>query len=257
MEECVDGATALIIAHPGHELLLHHFLERFRPVVFVLTDGSGSRGSDRLAFSRQVIAETHAEIGSVFGLESDRAWYEAILAGDLKLFHQAREQIVEDCAARGVVRVVADAIELFNPMHDLCAALAAAVAQDLAEITGAPVQLFDYAIETGSPPEAAGIEIALDASALRRKTAAALAYAPLAAEVDERLLVPASIQTERVRPVEGLELWPERLQRLPHYEDFGRRRVAEGAYRDLITYSGHVRPIAAALGAAGGSGEPY
>ena len=36
-----DACTALVIGHPGHELLVHGWLEVARPIVFVFTDGSG------------------------------------------------------------------------------------------------------------------------------------------------------------------------------------------------------------------------
>ena len=41
----------LFVAHPGHELCVHGWLEIARPKVFVLTDGSGRSG--RRAFDRR------------------------------------------------------------------------------------------------------------------------------------------------------------------------------------------------------------
>ena len=37
--------AALIVAHPGHELRVHHWMELARPLVLVLTDGSGRQGN--------------------------------------------------------------------------------------------------------------------------------------------------------------------------------------------------------------------
>jgi hypothetical protein len=34
-----DGKAALVVAHPGHELRVFHWLRLARPCVFVLTDG--------------------------------------------------------------------------------------------------------------------------------------------------------------------------------------------------------------------------
>src|SRR5262249_36767462 len=116
--------SALLVAHPGHELFLHHWLERERPIVFVLADGSGGHGQDRSAASARVIREAGASIGPVFGLASDKRWYEAILAGERDLFDRARRLITATCRDAQVRHLVTDSIELYNPMHDLCNALA-------------------------------------------------------------------------------------------------------------------------------------
>ena len=250
MDRFFDEPAALLVAHPGHELLVHHVMEQARPVVFVLTDGSGGHAPDRRAFSRRLIEAAGAEAGPVFGPAPDRAWYRAILAGELSLFLEARAAIARACQARGVRRLVADPVELFNPMHDLCAALAAAVAADLRAAGQDDVRVYDFSIEAERSARSDDLALALDPAALARKIAAAKTYAPLWDEIAPRIDVPAALTTERLRRTDGLELWPERPAEEPFYEVFGRRRVAEGGYRDLITYAGHVRPIAAALGAA-------
>src|SRR3954466_3492005 len=111
-----DDATrpraALIVAHPGHELLLHHWLERARPIVCVLTDGSGSEAEDRSGRSRLIIERARARIGTVFGARSDRDWYRAILGGDADLFQSTATRIVDMCRAEGVTQIVSDPVEL-------------------------------------------------------------------------------------------------------------------------------------------------
>src|SRR5436309_1960907 len=71
--------TALLIAHPGHELRIHGWLERARPLTFVLTDGSGSDGRPRLQSTADVLARVGARPGGVFGRLSDSAFYQALL----------------------------------------------------------------------------------------------------------------------------------------------------------------------------------
>src|SRR3954452_4220641 len=78
--------TALIIGPPGHELRVHHWIERTRPLVFVLTDGSGHTGVSRLASTTAVLERAGATPGSVYGRLSDREVYRAILGGDVGLF---------------------------------------------------------------------------------------------------------------------------------------------------------------------------
>lgn len=45
----------LIMAHPGHELLLYHWLEIARPTVFALSDGSGGTQLPRAEHSKAII----------------------------------------------------------------------------------------------------------------------------------------------------------------------------------------------------------
>src|SRR5260370_411620 len=81
-----DGAAgwtakgaALVIAHPGHELRVHHWLERARPVTFVLTDGSGHTDRSRLAATTAILERAGATRGAIYGAMSDRELYQAIL----------------------------------------------------------------------------------------------------------------------------------------------------------------------------------
>src|SRR5439155_2029574 len=72
--------AALVVAHPGHELRVHGWLERARPLTFVLTDGSASTGRPRLDSTTVVLTRVGARPGSIYGRFSDAAFYQALLA---------------------------------------------------------------------------------------------------------------------------------------------------------------------------------
>ena len=246
-----DGATrpraALIVAHPGHELLLHHWLERAQPIVCALTDGSGSHAQDRSGRSMKIIQRAGARVGPVFAAASDREWYRAILAGDRRLFDAAAARIADMCRAERVTQIVADALEFFNPMHDLCSCLAQNVAMQL-QRSGA-AELLTYPIERpdmlGGDPDHA---FALDDAALRRKLDAAAEYHELTSEVErKRISAMEHLASERLFSVDIHRVWPPVSPEEPFYEKFGREMVARGAYAELITYANHVRPLAAML----------
>ena len=78
--------AALVIAHPGHELRIHHWLERAKPRVFVLTDGSGHTNRSRLGQTAALLDAAGALRGSMFGRFTDREIYRAILASDVDAF---------------------------------------------------------------------------------------------------------------------------------------------------------------------------
>ena len=172
-----EATTAIIVAHPGHELLLHHWLEIDRPIVFALTDGSGGHGEDRRAMSLRIIEAAGASVGPVFGLAPDKDWYAAILAGEYSLFDQASSLIAAACRSAGVRRIVTDSIEFYNPMHDLCNAVAAGIVRNLREGGATDVELFDYAIEYPNLRNGpAAMELSLTDEALRRKQSAIASY---------------------------------------------------------------------------------
>ena len=51
---------AVLLAHPGHELVIHEFVSRARPLVAVLTDGSGNSGESRIDSTTRVLEATDA-----------------------------------------------------------------------------------------------------------------------------------------------------------------------------------------------------
>src|SRR5258706_14950239 len=77
--------AALVVAHPGHELRVHRWLERTRPVVFVLTDGSGNHGVSRLDSTTALLGQAGATAGPIYCRLSDREQYRAMLGVDLGL----------------------------------------------------------------------------------------------------------------------------------------------------------------------------
>ncbi|MGE0128099.1 MAG: hypothetical protein AB7U82_08465 [Blastocatellales bacterium] len=81
-----NARAALVVAHPSHELRVHGWLETARPLVFVLTDGSGRSGKSRLDWTTQVLERAGVERGRVYGRLTDLEEY---VAGD-------RRQAVND-----------------------------------------------------------------------------------------------------------------------------------------------------------------
>jgi hypothetical protein len=235
--------TALIAAHPGHEALLHHWVEKTRPIVFLLTDGSGGEQGSRIDYSRRLLEAAGARCGAVFGEAPDRLWYRDLVHNDSARFVAAVERIAADCAAQNVSALISDPVELFNPIHDLANAIAHAVAHRLAR-TGRKISLHTYPIERPNAfPSETLAPLALNADAARRKDAAILAYRPLTHEYP-RYRALATARSELIAGDEPGFSWPERTPEEPYYERFGRQRLHERRYNTLIAYGAHVRPMA-------------
>lgn len=244
-----------MIGHPGHELRVHRWLELARPVVHVITDGSGRTGHSRIPSTRSVLARAGARPGAanLFGCCSDAEIYTALLTGDLTLPLRIVRSLVE--ALAGVDYVVADALEGFNPSHDLCRFLVNAAAALVAERTGREVGNYDFLLDANprdslDPLNSGTAVLNLDDADLERKIAAAWGYPELREETESALqrFGAESFRVEVLRPVtdrrQGLDHMDEEP---PYYERYGQGQVAAGHYRDVIGYRTNVLPLVLAV----------
>lgn len=243
--------TALVIAHPGHELRVHRWLELNRPLVFVLTDGSGNHGVSRLGSSTALLGQAGATAGSIYGRLSDRELYRAILGGDLGLFTALADELAGGLADVDVV--AGDAVEGYNPGHDVCRLLLNAAVLRL-EAEGRRIANFDFPL-VGAPDDcpaenlSGALSLELDEESLHRKLEAARTYPELAGEVEAALASHGSdrFRVECLRPVRyGLDIAPL-VSQPPFYETHGEKRVALGLYGQVIRFQQHLAPLAAGL----------
>jgi hypothetical protein len=237
-----SALPVLIVAHPGHELRLFDWMERERPRVFILSDGSGGAQSSRLNYSVSAIRDAGATLIEGSGQRSDREWYAAILAGDVAPFSQAADAIAAAALTVDAPLVVSDAADGYNPLHDLCQAIASAAVARIARGSKAPKFLVSPAIASamGTP----SIAWKLEDETARRKRLAVSANMPLAEEA-ARLLAEAPEALYNEQLLAPTFDWPENWT--PEWEAFGRKRVKEGRFAAPITYRDHVLPIAKAL----------
>lgn len=245
-----------MIAHPGHELRIHGWLELVRPRVFVLTDGSGHTGRSRLDATSAILRAVGASKGSIYGVLTDIDLYAAVLRKEHDRFARLAGQLAEALTDPAVDYVVGDAAEGYNPGHDVCRLLIdAAVA--LADQNRA-VALGNFACKlSGSPvppPGAsAGDLLRLDDAALARKIAAGRGYQELAGEVEGALKAFGQdvFRDEYLPPAESAPWQQVADHGKPFYEVYGEGQVAAGHYREVLRYEEHMRPLMAALRAQG------
>ncbi|TPL51885.1 hypothetical protein FJ957_07435 [Mesorhizobium sp. B2-4-6] len=229
--------NVLILAHPGHELRIHHWLEIAKPRVYLLTDGSGGRQSARTEYSRQIVEASGGTPGSVFGEITDAAWYSALLAGDQTFFLDIFARISADIDSAEEVQVVSDAIDGYNPVHDLAFVFGSAVNMLLQKTRKGHPQLCSAAVP--NVPGTVQLEIKLDRTAQARKKAAIEDYIPLADEA--RLILardPDCLHRERL-----IAQQPDWTAQTPEWERIGQDRVSKGIYDRCITYKDNVQPI--------------
>lgn len=256
--------SVLVVAHPGHELRVHGWMEAVRPQVFVLTDGSGSRGEGRIDTTTRVLARMAARAGSIYGRMSDRAMYAAILGHEFQYFNDVAEELAHVLVVSEVDCVVGDAIEGYNPCHDVCRLVINAAIRLAGRRCGLSVAAYDFAV-VGAPdacpahdrPRAVWFE--LDEDALTRKLDAARSYRELADDVTNALarFGTGPFRTECLRPVDVMDRYGWNPAAVPFYESYGEQRVAAGLYDRVLRFREHVMPLADALWSyseAGGGG---
>lgn len=245
------GPKLLIAAHPGHELRLYGWMVEHRPDVLLLTDGSGRSGRSRVDSSRHTLADAGATAGELFGEYSDRQFYDALLAPEISFFIGLARRLAEILCARPYVAVVADPLEGYNPVHDLCRMLADAALAHATRLSGRTILNFDYALMDGSPPEldAGSIKLTLDDALLDRKLKAAFAYHELADEISRSVgeLGERGHANEWLRALPSAVLHSVPPQDPPAYESYGEQRCRDGHYFTVIRYRQHLLPVAAAL----------
>lgn len=245
-----DRRAALVVAHPGHELRVHGWMELAHPFVCVLTDGSGHSGQSRLESTTRLLAKSSAPLGSIYGRFKDLDIYTSILDSDFGLFIDLAEELGEAFVRDAVEYVVGDAIEGYNPIHDLCRSVINAAVELANRNKTNRIANFDFQV-IGLPDLSSDefrsreVWLRLDEEALARKLEAAKSYLELRDDVGKMIneAGSASFRFEALRPVISNVATDALIREPPYYERYGEKQVAEGYYRRVIRYREHILPL--------------
>jgi hypothetical protein len=254
MSDLGSHRWALVVAHPGHELRAFHFVECARPLVAVLTDGSGADGVSRLDETARLLDEAGARRNQVYGSFTDREAYACLMAGDCSRFLETARQLSQSFDAHGITAVLADAAEGYNPVHDVCRSIAEAAVR----LCGPRAPLL-FELDLVGPPDGngPGLRLRLDDGAFTRKLDAARRYAALTAETGAAFKQHGvdAFRTEFLRRAVVTALPPPDYT--PYYEQVGLERVRQGRYPSALRYRDHVRPVLTLLLVAAGAAEAH
>jgi hypothetical protein len=250
------GKAALIVAHPGHELMVYHWMERRRPLYFCLTDGSGGNATSRLASTTRLLDGAGARHGQLYGRYPDREIYRLLLEGRVDVFVGLANELADALTEARVDCVAGDAVEGFNPVHDVCRFLIEGAVAMVRRRTGRSLQNHDFVLEATpdtcpEPLRSGALFMRLDDAAVARKLEAALAYPELRHEVSAALgrFGKRAFALECLRPATtATGLMIDQFEKeAPAYERSGETRVGEGLYHEIIRYRGHVLPVRTAI----------
>lgn len=267
--------AAVVVAHPGHEVRIHGWLERECPQVFILTDGSGRAGQPRIASTTEYLKKFGLKPQSIYGRLTDLDVYEAVLKRDVEPFISFTEEMAETFVRLGTEEVVGDASEGYNPTHDICRLIINAAVEIARRTLGGSIKNYDYPL-VNRPDHCPqhlrdeAVWLQLDDGAFKRKLGAAREFYPqLASETEETLqgngddvvkdYFDLNESTHAATELKGLDMFRVECLRpvspgdlpfeseLPYYEVLGETRVKMGHYQQVIRYREHIVPIADAI----------
>lgn len=253
----IDATAALILSHPGHELRVLGWVRKAKPLVIILTDGSGHTQQPRIVLSRKVIEEAGGNTASLLGNVTDQRFYRAILEQDLSFFEQLRQEIRMILIEHQIEVVAGDSVEGYNPSHDLCRCLIDSTLTDLKQTTGRSLHNFEFPLVE---PPATWSKLAgacchrLSAAEQEWKLDRIQYYAR---EVGGTLLEEVEAMLSRFgRGILGEEWFSPSTSALhlsrfevspPFYERHGAQQVAAGYYQRAIQFRQHMLPLIHAL----------
>jgi len=230
-------------------LRIFNWLMLARPSVFVLTDGSGRSAESRLYQTTQILSQTGARPGRIYGRFSDRELYSAILKRDVKRFVDIATELAQACQIEQTEYVVSDAVEGYNPAHDICHLITSAAVEKLRK-SGRCLRSFEVLLASRNDdsvvagPDAISIQVSSET--LSEKLQAAGNYSELAVDLAQILQQEGidALRTESMRPTTPFYDAPDDP---PFYERYGEEQVKRGYYREVIRYREHILPIVEAL----------
>src|SRR5215213_1635912 len=269
----------LVVAHPGHELRVHGWLEKAHPEVWVITDVSGRTNRSRIDSTTRVLKETGAAAGPLYGKFTDPDLYNAVLGLDHHCFTDLVDQLGAALIRERVDFIAGDAEEGYNPAHDICRLIINAAVRLASRKSGNKIANYDFPL-VGSPGRCSeelrthSLWLNHDDAAFARKLSAARNYPELQAEVEAAIhgddhegfrnhpdlaqrarsdfgtTHVNNFRVECLRPVDLHVSWTMSwTNNRPFYEDYGERQVKAGHYSDVLRYREHMLPLAAALDA--------
>lgn len=249
---------ALIVGHPGHELRILGWVNKMHPSVVSLTDGSGhAMKHDRLAISKSLLERSGAAPSSLFGMVSDAEIYKRILAQDHDFFLELAKSIADLLIDLDTELVAGDAIEGYNPSHDICRLIIELAVRIASKHLGHAIINYAFPL-IGHPSLEGSLEngmmIELSAPELAFKLSESQKYAEeVGGVMAEEIAVSLTNYGENAFAKEFFHCENIRAalayfeNEQPYYELYGEKQVKAGLYKQTIKYREHIAPLARTL----------
>lgn len=243
--------TVAVFGHPNHEIAILGTLARLQPAVIYLTDGGGEA---RVAQTKSALASLGMAEKAVFLNHSEESFYQALLNRDAGFFIDIAETVKALLDARKPRQILCDAVEFYNPVHDVTAPMVHLAARELPDATIFEVPLVyqqegpgERYILQGVPAALAGDSVTFHLSdeELALKIAARdEIYTLLTEQMGPLLCDPPAeaFRSEQIFPSRIADAAPGNGRAL-RYEWRARKLLEDGEIDEAITYSDHFVPV--------------
>lgn len=231
--------SALVVAHPGHELLVHRWLEQAKPLVFVLTAGLTRSGTAAVATTAKIVERAGARVSSLFGRFTDQGLHQALLMHERERFNALVQELADAFLEESIDIVVGDAAEGCDPAHDLCRIVLDA-AWGIAAKLRPDLGNFEFPLFGSAAGQSQALIQRIEGAAWARKLASCQSYEAPVDEVQVHLDRDGdeALRDECVRPAKPWAIQRRRDVLYTHPVD---RRIP------AIQFSEHVLPVAGSV----------
>lgn len=236
--------TALIMAHPGHELRVFKFLSEYKPRVYLMTDGSGSKQASRVDSTLKILQASGATVAIDIAHVPDKQIYQELMTLSVERHVHWMISVLNELKLHQIDFIIGDACEGFSPTHDLCRYSINMIASEINNSW--PIKNYDFLLDSILYNDNQDdISLVLNVGEFDAKQTAAYDYQELGLELNNAIQKYGNepFKKEIIRKVVNDEPKIKWNSTYPYYEQFGREQIAKGLYRELITFNDHVLPF--------------
>ncbi|MFA5982977.1 MAG: hypothetical protein WC782_03085 [Methylococcaceae bacterium] len=247
----------LIVGHPGHELRIFGWVKKMRPLAVALTDGSGHTLQPRLVASKALLMQLGAIPSKLYGISSDQAIYQRILQQDADYFLSLSAAIAQLIIDYQADMVIGDAIEGYNPVHDLCRLVidkAVSIANQSRKLT---LNNYSFPLVGHPSPDQltkSQMVLTLTSAQLAQKIQLSQHYAKnsgdtLSSEVTHTIkqFGESAFATEVLSCLDSQLALANFIDSPPFYDKYGQQQVKAGHYQEAINFKDHLLPLSKQL----------
>lgn len=247
--------TLIVFSHPNHELAVFGFLQRVKPHIVYLTDGGGP---ERVAETMRGLESIGSSQNARFLNHTESSLYEALLERDTEFLENVAGEVRDIIQEIQPHQIFCDAIEFYNPVHDLSLPIVRCAAKEFVET---PVFEFPLVYQKDSDPDIYECQ-RLPAGLQDRQMSFVLSEAELDKKLRARDSIYTSLREQMGATVSSLS--PEHLSvevAMParkfierpgadsvlRYERRAQLLAASGEIERQITFRDNYLPVASAL----------
>jgi hypothetical protein len=250
-----NAETIAVFSHPNHELAIFGFLQRLRPQLVYLTDGGGER---RVEQTRRGLESINLLEQAHFFDYTENSFYKALLDRDSAFYEEVAGRLRALFQELRPSQVLCDAVEFYNPVHDMSLPIVQAALQgwpraeifEVPLVYQRPAESETYELQRMSPSRRGGqIELRLSEQAIAAKVRGRAEIYTILVDQMGPLIAELPVEhfsLEVIAPA-GSSLPKPGIENALRYERRAEILLKRGEIERKITYDDHYLPVATSL----------